>query len=56
MNNFREIKIKFIEKLASKRRECTIVIRIITGYANTNNRLFKMDLIESPACKCEFIP
>jgi len=56
MNNFSEIKINFVEKLAYKRREYITLIKIITGYANTDNRLFKMGLIDSPACKCGFEP
>jgi len=43
-NNFREINTRFIKKLAYKKREYTILIRVITGYANTKNRLFKMGL------------
>jgi len=55
MNNFKNIKINFIEKLAYKRREYTrILTRIITGYGNTRLRLFKMGLIESPVCKCDY--
>jgi len=54
MNNFRDINIKFIEKLAYKRREYTILIRVISGYANTKNRMFKMKLVDSLACDCGF--
>jgi len=32
MNNFREIRNNFVEKLAYKRREYIILIKIITGY------------------------
>jgi len=55
-NNFRGINTRFIEKLAYKRREYTILIRMVIGYGNTNNRLFKMGLIDSPACNCDFVP
>jgi len=54
MKNFREIKINFVEKLAYKRREYVILIKIITEYVNTCNKLFKMGFIDSPASKCGF--
>jgi len=56
MNYFRDTNIKFIEKLAYKRREYTILIRVISGYANTKDRMFKMKLVDSPACDCGFAP
>jgi len=43
--NFRKVKIGFIENLAYKKKDHVILIRIITGYANTNNRLFKLGII-----------
>jgi len=45
MTNFKDIKIQFIERLAYKRRDFVTLIRIIIGYMNTNNRLFKMGII-----------
>jgi len=56
MNNFRDIKIKFIEKLAYKRRDYIVLMRIISEYYNTNYRLFRMGVVESPACNCSFPP
>jgi len=54
MNNFNNLKVNFVEKLAYKRREYTILSRIITGYGNTRLRLYKMRRIESPACNCGY--
>jgi len=31
-----------------------ILIRGISGYAYTKNRMFKMKLVDSPACDCGF--
>jgi len=39
--------VQFIDKLAFKRKDAVILIRIISGHMNTNNRSFKMGLIES---------
>jgi len=55
MNNFRKINIKFIEKLAYRRREYTSLFRIISGYANTQYRLFRMGVVDFPACSCGFL-
>jgi len=52
MNHFREINVKFVENLVYKRRGFTTLLRILTGYVNTFNRLFRMDLVKSPICKC----
>jgi len=35
MNNFSDIKIKFIEQLVSKRKDAIALTRIISGYINT---------------------
>jgi len=53
MNNFRKINVKFVESLTYKRRDYTTLLRVLTGYANTYQRLFRMSLVESPAC-CGF--
>jgi len=54
MTNFRDIKVQFIVRLANKRRNFVTLIRIIIGYINTNNRLFKIGISESPAYSCGF--
>jgi len=54
MSNFREINVKFLEKLTYKRRGLTTLIRVLLGYSNTYKRLFKMGLVNSPACPCGF--
>jgi len=56
MANFKDINIQFIEKFAYKRRDYIILNRIITNYSNTNKRLFKIGLIDSSACNCDFSP
>jgi len=45
INNFKNINISFIEKLAYKRRDYMTLPRVVTGYVNTNNRLFKKGLL-----------
>jgi len=55
MTNFNDTKIQFIERLTHKRKDCIILTRIITGYMNTNKRLFKMR-VDSSDCVCGFSP
>jgi|GEM_PF-3876030 len=49
MNNFRETNVRFVENLIYKRKGFTNLIRVLTYYANTYHRLFRMKLVESPA-------
>jgi len=59
MTNFRDINVQFVEKFAYKRKNYITLIRIITGYMNTNNRLFKIGFIDLPTCNCgsiNFVP
>jgi len=50
MNNFREINIKFVENLVYKKKGFTTLIKVLTGYVNMCNRLFR-DSCRVP-CSC----
>jgi len=56
MTNFRNIKVQFVERLVQERREYVTLIRCITDYVNTNKRLYKMGVVNSPDCGCGFYP
>jgi len=56
MNNFRDIRAQFVESLVEKRGNYVILIRCITGYVNTNKRLYKMGVVNSLDCRCGFSP
>jgi len=55
IDNFSDIKVKFLKKLI-KRKDAIAFIRIISGYINTNNRLFKMGIVRSPDCNYDYTP
>jgi len=44
--------IDYLSKIKLSRHDFVILSRIITRYAYTNNRRFKLDSIDSPKYKC----
>jgi len=52
LNNFADIKFKFIRKISSKKKDCKNLNRLVTGYSYTRLFLYRMRLVESPICKC----
>jgi len=52
LNNFKEIKFKFLRKLNTNFKDCVIMNRVITDYSYTRAYLYKMRLIDSPMCNC----
>jgi len=55
-SKFRDVKVKFVDKLVTSRRDAIALLRILSGYTNTNNRLFKMGIADSPDCNCGYSP
>jgi len=53
LNNFPDIKFKYIRKISSKREDCKSLNRLVTGYPYTRVFLHRMYLVESSICKCE---
>jgi len=54
VNNFNDFKVDFVDSLCSNKIECTWLIKIISGCANTNQCLYRLGLIDSPKCMCDF--
>jgi len=52
LNNFKEIKFKFLRKITSNKRDCESLNRLVTGYSYTRLFLYKMRLVDSPLYKC----
>jgi len=52
LNNFKEIKFKFLRKLTINNKDYKILNRVVTGYLYTKAYLYKMRLIDSPMCNC----
>jgi len=53
LNNFLDIKFKFLRKISRKKKDCESLNRLVTGYFYTRAFLFKMRLVDFPRCKCD---
>jgi len=54
LNNFSEIKFEFIRRIVRSKGDGRSLVRLVTGYTYTKAYLYKMNLVESTACMCNF--
>jgi len=52
IDNFIDIKFKFIRRIVNKKNDSKSLNRLVTGYSYTKSFLYKMKLVDSPNCKC----
>jgi len=53
LNNFNDIKFKFLRRITKNKKDYESLIRLVTGYSYTRAYLYKMRLADSLLYKCE---
>jgi len=54
LNNYPELKFKYIRKISRRKNNVGCMVRLVTGYSFTKVYLYKMGLADTTKCSCNF--